>query len=45
MRCVDEDHYAIAVYGVPSRMIHGDPNNLGAELKNRAAIKREARRI
>jgi hypothetical protein len=41
---VDEDHYAIAVYGVPSRMIHGDPNNLGAELKNRAAIKREGKK-
>jgi len=25
-------------------MIHGDPNNLGAELKNRAAIKREGKK-
>jgi hypothetical protein len=41
---VDEDHYAIAVYGVPSRMIHGDPDSLGAELKNRAAIKRAGKK-
>jgi len=41
---VDEDHYAIAVYGVPSQMIHGDPNSLGAELKTHAAIKREGKK-
>ncbi|MGA2040039.1 MAG: hypothetical protein ABSH42_12250 [Bryobacteraceae bacterium] len=41
---VDEDHYAIAVYGVPSGIVHGDPDNLGAELKNRAAIKREGKK-
>ena len=41
---VDEDHYAIAVYGLPSGMIKGDPNNLGAELKNRATIKREGKK-
>lgn len=41
---VDENHYAIAVYGVPGRMIHGDPNNLGAELKNHAAKKREGKK-
>ena len=41
---VDEDHYAIAVYGLPSRMIHGDPNSLGAELKNSAALKREGKK-
>ena len=41
---VDEDHYAIAVYGLPSGMIKGDPNNLGAELKNRDTIKREGKK-
>ncbi len=41
---VDEDHYAVAVYGVPGGMVRGDPNNLGAELKNRAAIKREGKK-
>jgi hypothetical protein len=41
---VDEGHYAIAVYGVPGRMIHGDPNSLGGELKKRAAIKREGKK-
>ena len=41
---VDENSYAIAVYGLPGRMIHGDPRKLGAELKKRAAIKREGKR-
>lgn len=41
---VDEDHYAIAVYGVPAGMIHGDPNNLGAALQKHAAIKRDRKK-
>jgi hypothetical protein len=40
----DEDHYAIAVYGLPSGAVRGDPNNLGAELKARAALKREGKK-
>ena len=41
---VDEGQYAIAVYGVPSRTIHGDPNKLGGELKKYAVIKREGKK-
>jgi hypothetical protein len=37
----DEDHYAIAVYGLPSGLLRGDPDTLGAGLKNHAAIKRD----
>jgi hypothetical protein len=40
----DEDHYAIAVYGLPSGAVRGDPNSLGAELKARAALKREGKK-
>jgi len=41
---VDESQYAIAVYGLPGRMIHGDPNKMGGELKKHAAIKREGKK-
>jgi len=40
----DEDHYAIAVYGLPSGIIRGDPGALAAGLKNHAAIKREGKK-
>ena len=40
----DEDHYAIAVYGLSSRSVRGDPNNVGTELKARAALKREGKK-
>jgi hypothetical protein len=40
----DEDHYAIAVYGLPGGALHGDPDSLGAELKNHAAIKRDGKK-
>jgi hypothetical protein len=40
----DADHYAIAVYGLPNGIVHGDPNTLAAELKNHAAIKREGKK-
>jgi hypothetical protein len=41
---VDEDQYALAVYGVPSRMMKGDPEALGAELKKHATIVREGKK-
>jgi hypothetical protein len=41
---VDEDHYAIAVYGLPGGFLHGDPDSLGAGLKNHAAIKRDKKK-
>lgn len=41
---VDEGHYGIAVYGMPASMIRGDPNKLGPDLKQRAAIRREGKK-
>jgi hypothetical protein len=41
---VDEGYYAIAVYGLPDRMVHGDPKAVGAELKRYAALKREGKK-
>ena len=38
---VDEDHYAIAVYGLPARWMQGDPDRLGGELARSAVLKRE----
>ena len=41
---LDEDHYAIAVYGVPSRMANGDPKKLASQYKDHAAIKRDGKK-
>jgi hypothetical protein len=41
---VDADHYAIAVYGVPSRMAHTDSKDLTNELKKQAALKRDGKK-
>ena len=41
---LDADHYAIAVYGVPSRMASGDSKNLANQLKKQAAIKRDGKK-
>ncbi|MGO9229928.1 MAG: hypothetical protein ACLQKA_12085 [Bryobacteraceae bacterium] len=41
---VDVDHYAIAVYGLPNGFLHGDPDSLGAGLKNHAALKRDGKK-
>jgi hypothetical protein len=38
------DGYSIAVYGVPSAKIKGDPTQLGEPLKNLAALKREGKK-
>ena len=40
---LDADHYAIAVYGAPSRMARGDSKKLAKELKKQAAIKRQGK--
>ncbi len=40
---VDESHYAIAVYGIPDRMIEGDPQKLGDQLRNEASLKRDGK--
>jgi hypothetical protein len=37
----DEDHYAIAVYGVPVTMTNGDSKRLADDCKKNAALKRE----
>jgi len=41
---VDESHYAIAVYGIPDRMIEGDVQKLGDQLKNEASLRREGKK-
>jgi hypothetical protein len=41
---LDEAHYAIAVYGVPSRMANGDPKELAVHFKDHAAIKRDGKK-
>jgi len=41
---LDEAHYAIAVYGVPSRMASGDPKELAVHFKDHAVIKRDGKK-
>jgi hypothetical protein len=41
---IDESHYAIAVYGIPRRMISDDSKNATNELKKHAAIKRTGKK-
>jgi len=41
---VDADHYAIAVYGTPNRIVRGDSKDLASELKKQASIKREGKK-
>jgi hypothetical protein len=40
---VDEDHYAIAVYGLPSKLAK-DPKGEGDRLKGQASLKREGQK-
>jgi hypothetical protein len=40
---VDEDHYAIAVYGVPDRLVSGSSQSLASQLKKDAVIKRSGK--
>jgi len=40
---VDEDHYAIAVYGLPTKLAK-DPKGEGDRLKGQAALKREGQK-
>jgi len=41
---VDQSHYAIAVYGIPDRMIEGDLEKLGDQLRNEAFLKRDGKK-
>jgi hypothetical protein len=40
---LDEDYYAIAVYGVPRGMAIGDSQNLASQLKKQSSIKRDGK--
>ncbi len=41
---LDDKHYAIAVYGVPGRMLDGDSKSLSSRLKKQAALKRDGKK-
>jgi|SRR5579871_4624497 len=41
---LDQEHYAIAVYGVPHNMASGDSKNLGDQLKKQASLKRDGKK-
>ncbi len=40
---VDEDHYAIVVYGIPARFVKDDSKKFADRLKTQAALKRRAK--
>src|SRR6202167_5980273 len=41
---LNDHHYAIAVYGVPDRMLAGDTSKLQDQLKKQAALKRDGKK-
>jgi len=41
---VDEDHYAIAVLGVPRKMLKADTRAMESELKKQAVLKRDGKK-
>jgi hypothetical protein len=41
---LDDKHYAIAVYGIPDRMLSGDTKKLQDQLKGKASIKRDGKK-
>lgn len=41
---MDEDHYAVAAYGVPSHAVNMDSPNLNEQLKGQAALKRTGKK-
>jgi hypothetical protein len=41
---VDENHYAIAVFGVPHNMLNADNRSLETQLKKQAALKRDGKK-
>jgi hypothetical protein len=41
---LDDKHYAIAVYGIPDRMLVGDTKKLQDQLKGKASIKRDGKK-
>jgi hypothetical protein len=40
----DENHYAIAVYGVPDQMLEGESKKLQEQLRKDAALKRDGKK-
>jgi hypothetical protein len=40
----DEDHYAIAVYGIPRGMLKDDSKGIAEDLKRQALLKRESKK-
>ena len=41
---IDDNHYAIAVYGVPGRFLAGDEKKLEGELKKEATLRRDGKK-
>ena len=41
---LDDKHYAIAVYGIPDRLLNGDTKKLADQLKGKASIKRDGKK-
>lgn len=41
---LDEDYYAIAVYGIPRRMVNDDSKQFAGQLKTQAVIKRDGKK-
>jgi hypothetical protein len=41
---LDQDHYAIAVYGLPSKAVSGDAKHVADQLKKKASIKRDGKK-
>jgi len=41
---LDDKHYAIAVYGIPDRMLNGDTKKLEDQFKGKASIKRDGKK-
>jgi hypothetical protein len=41
---LDNNHYAIAVYGIPDSFLNGDTKKLADQLKGKASIKRDGKK-
>jgi hypothetical protein len=41
---LDNNHYAIAVYGIPDRFLNGDTKKLADQLKGKASIRRDGKK-
>lgn len=41
---IDQDHYAIAIYGIPSQFANGDSQKLADQFKKEATLKRDGKK-